>query len=276
MSKSILLIFAHPDDESFITAGTACRYGDAGVRVALVCATLGGAGKLGEPPIATREELPAVRDRELRDACAILGIDIVGLLGYRDRELAAAPPDAVRDQLVRAIRRERPDIVITFDPNGANVHPDHVAISRFASDAIAAASDPRWFPEAGPAHQVRRVLWTLNAATTWGSARPEDIATQPGVDFIIDIAPWRDRKARALRAHRSQHVGIERIWFTPAHSGDLLSTEIFRLAWGEASKERPARDLFEGMEQGRERGSRKQAAESREQEPHTQRPSSPG
>ena len=247
MSKGILLIFAHPDDESFITAGTACRYADAGVRVALVCATLGGAGKLGEPPVATREELAVVREHELRDACAILGIDIVGILGYQDRELAAAPPDAVREQLVRAIRRERPDIVITFDPNGANVHPDHVAISRFTSDAVAAAADPRWLPEVGSAHRVRRVLWTLNAATTWGSAPHTDIATHPGVDFIIDVALSRDRKARALRAHRSQHVGIERIWFAPAHSADLLSTEIFRLAWGAEPSERPVGDLFEGI-----------------------------
>jgi LmbE family N-acetylglucosaminyl deacetylase len=247
MSGGILLIFAHPDDESFITAGTACRYGDAGVRVALVCATLGQAGKLGEPPVATREELPAVRESELREACDILGIDIVDLLGCQDRELAAAPPDMMRERLVHAIRKERPDVVITFDPNGANVHPDHVAISRFASDAITAAADPRWIPEAGAAHRVRRVLWTLNAATAWGSARPEDVTTHPGVDFIMDVGPWRDRKARALRAHRSQHVGIERIWFAPAHSAERLSTELFRLAWGAAPTARPARDLFEGM-----------------------------
>jgi LmbE family N-acetylglucosaminyl deacetylase len=246
MSGGILLIFAHPDDESFITAGTACRYGGAGVRVALVCATLGEAGKLGEPPVATREELPAVRERELRDACGILGIKIVGLLGYHDRQLAEAPPDVVREQLVSAIRKERPDVVITFDPNGANVHPDHVAISRFASDAVTAAADPRWFPDSGAAHHVRRVLWTPNAATTWASARPEDIANHPGVDFIIDVAPWRDRKAQALRAHRSQHVGIDRIWFAPAHSTQLLSTEIFRLAWGVDVRARPAGDLFEG------------------------------
>ena len=248
-TSDILLILAHPDDESFIAAGSACRYSDAGVRVSLVCATLGQAGKLGEPPVATREELPAVREHELRDACEILGIDIVALLGYQDRELAAAPPDAVREQLVRVIRKERPEIVITFDPNGANVHPDHVAISRFASDAVSAAADSRWIPEAGPAHRVRRVLWTLSAATAWGSARPVDIARRPGVDFIIDVAPWRDRKARALRAHRSQHVGIERIWFAPAHSAELLSTEIFRLAWRGATEpsERPVGDLFEAM-----------------------------
>ena len=96
MSGGILLILAHPDDETFIAAGTACRYGAAGVRVALVCATLGEAGKLGEPPVATREGLSAARELELRSACDILGIDLIGLLGYHDRQLADAPVDLVR------------------------------------------------------------------------------------------------------------------------------------------------------------------------------------
>jgi LmbE family N-acetylglucosaminyl deacetylase len=247
MSGGILLLFAHPDDESFIAAGTACRYGASGVRVALVCATLGGAGKLGEPPVATREELPAVREGELREACEILGIDIVALLDYHDRQLADAPVDQVREQLVRAIRRERPAIVITFDPNGANGHPDHIAISRFTMDAVTVAADPRWMPDAGRAHRVERVVWTPPATITWGSGRREALASLPGADFVIDVTAWRDRKARALRAHRTQHVGIERIWFAPEHSERLLSTEIFRLGWGGALAKRPQGDLFAGL-----------------------------
>lgn len=248
MSRRILLIFAHPDDESFIAAGTTVRYGADGARVSLVCATLGQAGKMGDPPITTREQLPAVRERELRDACDILGIDLVGLLGYEDRHLAEAPPDRIREQLVRAIRRERPDIVITFDPNGANGHPDHVAISRFATDAVAAAADPRCLANAGSAHRVPRLVWTTPAAISWRGEAPARLAEHPGVDFLIDIRAWRERKVRALRAHRSQHLSVNRVWFEPKDSERLLSVEMFRLAWGGVLTQRPADDLFAGLE----------------------------
>ena len=68
MPHGLLLITAHPDDESFFGAGTSARYTEAGVRVALVCAMLGQAGKAGDPPVAAPDELPRVRDRELREA----------------------------------------------------------------------------------------------------------------------------------------------------------------------------------------------------------------
>lgn len=257
--NGILLIFAHPDDESFIAAGTTARYVAEGVRVSLVCATLGQAGKMGNPPITTREQLPAVRERELRAACDILGIDLVSVLGYEDRHLAEAPPDRIREQLVRAIRRERPAIVITFDPNGANGHPDHVAISRFALDAVTAAADPRGFRDAGAAHCVSRVVWTTPAAIAWRGEAPERLAEHPAVDFLIDIGAWRERKVQALRAHRSQHLSVNRVWFEPKDSERLLSVEMFRLAWGGVLAQRPEGDLFAGLENGNESGERRPA-----------------
>src|SRR5205823_12909313 len=110
------------------------------------------------PPVCAPGEIAACRERELRKAAGIIGFDALHLLGYRDRELADAPPDEMRRALVTHIRRVKPTIVLTFDPNGFNVHPDHVAISRFASDAIGAAADPRWYRDAGAAHAVPRVL----------------------------------------------------------------------------------------------------------------------
>ena len=121
MSRTLLLIFAHPDDETFLTGGTACRYSDAGVRVILATATRGESGKSGEPPLCTLEELPAVREAELRRAAAILGIGEIHLLGHHDRELATAPPDRVREQLVSVIRACRPAVVVSFDPHGGNL-----------------------------------------------------------------------------------------------------------------------------------------------------------
>lgn len=243
----ILFCFAHPDDESFSGVGTACRYGAIGAEIVVVTATRGEAGQAGDPPLCMKEELPARREAELRAAIEIAGIQHLYLLGYRDRELADAPPEEIRGRLVQLIRRHRPQIVITFDPNGFNLHPDHVAVGRFASDAVASAADPRWVPGAGPAHLVQRLSWT-SPIPPWDAARSSDLARQPGVDFVIDIEPWRQRKAAALRAHRTQHVSIERYFFSQPDVDRLLSLETYRQAWGPALLRRPLDDLFDGIE----------------------------
>src|SRR5688572_1604398 len=105
MPPRLLFIYAHPDDESFNAAGIARMYADRGADIALVTATRGDAGRAGEPPICCREELPARREAELRDAAAILGVGQVTMLDYLDKHLAEAPPDEIRSQLVVAIRR---------------------------------------------------------------------------------------------------------------------------------------------------------------------------
>jgi len=239
----LLMILAHPDDESFMVAGTMRAVAASGRRTALVCATRGDAGSVGDPPLATRDTLAQVREGELRDACAILGVASVELLDYRDRHLADAPDDEIRASLVRVLRRERPRVVVTFDPNGVNRHPDHVAIARFALDAVTAAADDRWHPAAGPAHRVERVVWP-SPVEPWAEWRPEALAQCAGVDFIVDVAAWQADKARALRAHRTQHLGIEPRWFAPPAAEASRSTETFRLGWGRAVSVRPAGDLF--------------------------------
>ena len=213
----------------------------------MLYATLGKSGARVDPPVATRDELGSARERELRATCAVLGIEVVDLLGYHDRALADAPPEPVRERLVGAIRRERPRVVITFDPNGLTLHPDHVAVSRFASDAVTAAADPRWVPGAGAAHRVERLLWPA-PPFYWDEWRPEVLARTAGVDFLLDVGAWRDRKARALRAHRSQHASVERYWFAPAASDAILSVEAFRQAYGPPLATRPDADLFAGLE----------------------------
>ena len=242
--KTILFCFAHPDDESFSGAGTAMKSAAAGVRTVLVTATLGERGKVGQPPVCEIEELPACRERELRDAAAIIGFDELHLLGYRDRELGGAPPDEIRQRLVSLVRRLQPDVVLTFDPNGHNVHPDHVAISRFTSDAIAAAADPRWYPDTGTAHIVRRLLWVPPIAPWDAAGSTTDVA---GVDFVLDVSPWRERRAAALRAHRSQHLSIDRYFFSRSDVNRILDRELWRHAWGPSLAARPAADIFEGL-----------------------------
>lgn len=245
--RSLLFSFAHPDDETFLVAGIAGLYAEQGVHLALVTATLGDAGKCGDPPICSREELPAVRERELRAAARLLGLGEPTLLGYHDRELAAAPPMEIREKLVTVIRRHRPQVVVTFDANGSNAHPDHIAISRFTSDAVAAAGDPRWFPEAGDAHVVQRLVWTP-PSRPWLFARTGNLAAQPGVDFAFDISRWSPRKAEALRLHRTQHLNTERVFFSQPDADKLLGLETFRQAFGPTLYTRPSQDLFEGID----------------------------
>lgn len=242
-TATLLFLFAHPDDESFCGAGTAMTAAAAGARTILVTATLGDRGKAGDPPVCAPHELAACRERELRDAAAIIGFDELHLLGYRDRHLADAPPEEIRRTLVAHIRRVRPDVALTFDPNGFNVHPDHVAISRFASDAIAAAADPRWLPETGSAHVVRRLLWTPPIAP-WETVALERLPDHPGADFIVDVSRWRERRVAALRAHRSQHLSIDRHFFAKADLDRILGIETWRQAWGPPLRRRPEQDVL--------------------------------
>ncbi len=247
--RRLLLIYAHPDDESFAVAGVSRMYADQGVEIALVTATRGDAGRAGEPPLCRREDLPAVRERELRDAARILGIRHVTVLDYLDKHLAEAPAEKIRRELVTEIRRHRPHVVMTFDPNGANQHPDHIAISRFAVDAIAAADDPRWYSDVGPAHRVPRVLW-VPPVMPWDMLGVAHLVNEPGIDFLIDTSKYRDVKAAALHAHRTQHVSIDRHFFNLPNVDQLLSVEAFRQGFGPPLSKRPATDLFESIVDG--------------------------
>jgi LmbE family N-acetylglucosaminyl deacetylase len=247
MSRRLLLIFAHPDDESFAVAGVSRMWADRGAEIALVTATRGDAGRAGEPPICSREELPVCREAELGEAARILGIGHVTVLDYLDKRLVEAPAGTIRRQLVEAIRRHRPHVVVTFDPNGVNAHPDHVAISRFASDAIVAAADGRWYPGVERPHAVQRLLWT-SPLLPWDAPKSPDLAAEPGIDFLIDISKYRDVKAAALRAHRTQHVSIDRHFFNLPEVDAILSVETFTQAFGPALIRRPLGDIFDSID----------------------------
>ena len=244
MRPRLLFIYAHPDDESFNVAGIARMYADKDADIALVTATRGDAGRAGEPPICSREELAARREQELREAVEILGISRLTLLDYKDKCLPEAPVDTIREELVRAIRDQRPQVIVTFDPGGATLHPDHVAISRFTLDAITAAADSRWYPHLGDPHAVQRLLWT-SPVMPWEAPKSIDLAREPGVDFLVDISMYRSVKAAALRAHRTQHVSINRHFFDLPDVDRILSVETFRQGFGPALSKRPAGDIFE-------------------------------
>jgi LmbE family N-acetylglucosaminyl deacetylase len=243
---TFLFCFAHPDDESFAAAGLACACRAAGDRVVLVTATRGESGSAGTPPLCSREELPERREQELRIAADLLGIAEMVLLDYHDRTLADADPADMRSRLVRLIRQHRPAIVLTFDPNGFNRHVDHIAISRCTSDAIAAAADQRWLADAGPAHEVGRLLWTAPISPA-DAIRTANLDAQPGVDFVVDVSAWKKVTAAALRAHQTQHVSVDTHFFSQPDVDQVLSVEMFRQAWGPPVTSRPARDVRAGL-----------------------------
>ena len=244
---TVLFSFAHPDDESFCGAGLAGWCHARGVDVVLVTATRGDAGKAGDMHRSgTPADVGAARAVELAEAGRIIGLKHIELWDYGDKRLADAKVEDIRPRLVAAIRAWRPAVVLTFDPNGFNLHPDHIAISRFTSDAIAAAADPRWHPEAGAAHAVTRLLWT-SPLPPWSASRSSNASAEPGIDFLLDTTPWREVKRQALASHRTQHHSIDRHFFSQPDIDEILSVEAYRHGWGPPLAQRPSNDIFEGL-----------------------------
>ena len=239
--RSILFFFPHPDDESHWGSGVALKYHREGARTVLVTLTRGGRGTTGG--LCTTEELPALREAELREAARILEFDELEILPYEDKEVVNIPTDEIRRILVARIRRERPSIVVTFDPDGVTAHIDHIALSRFVTDAISAAADPRWYPELGEAYAVPRLLWTP-PVLPWDK---EAFPPRPGVDFLIDTsACWRERR-QALEAHKTQRVVLDKLYLQQPNCEEMLSIDILRQAFGPALANRPVSDVFLGL-----------------------------
>ena len=239
----ILLVFAHPDDEAFVSAGTARRYFENGAEISLVTATKGEAGRVGSPPACKKSELANWRRTELLKSADILGISNVHLLDYKDGQLAEASKNKIRDELVGFIRLHRPHVVLTFDPSGMTEHPDHVAIASFTMDAVVAAADHRLGCKDLSACRVQRLLWT-SLVQPWDVTRSPNLSNEAGVDFVIDVTQYKEKKVEALRAHRTQNISIDRCFFSKADVDRILSIEAFRQAWGPRLRKTPSDDVL--------------------------------
>jgi LmbE family N-acetylglucosaminyl deacetylase len=167
---AILACYAHPDDEQGIT-GYLKRCHDQGIRTAILCSTRGEVGEIADPTLATPETLGAVREDELRSAAAVVNVDELFFLDYRDSGMRGTPPNqdprafinaephkAIGD-IVRVIRTFKPTVVVTFDETGAYGHPDHIAIYHWTKTAFAAAGDPTQYPEMGAPFQPARLFY---------------------------------------------------------------------------------------------------------------------
>jgi len=180
--RCILTVHAHPDDESSKGAATIARLKTDGVRTVLVCCTDGAAGDILNPAMDRPEvkaDLPNVRYAELGKAAEIIGYDEVVHLGYRDSGMpdteANAHPEAFANadldeavgRLVAILRRERPQVVVTYgDDQSGYPHPDHLMVHDVTMPAVERAADPAWYPEEGEPHRVDKVYWSA-----WSRAR---------------------------------------------------------------------------------------------------------
>ena len=241
----LLTIHAHPDDEASKGAPTCAHYARAGVRTVLVCCTGGEEGDILNPAMDTpevRADIGRVRAEELRRSAAAIGFAEVVMLGYRDSGMPGteananpacfgqAPFEEALERMVAIVRRERPQILITYGEDHTGYpHPDHIRTHEVGVAAFHAAGDPGRFPDAGPAWQPLKLYYSV-----WSRGRihathakmvelgmespySEEMLARPSQDERVTTrTPIRDTfgvRNEALRAHATQIDPTSPFWF---------------------------------------------------------------
>jgi mycothiol S-conjugate amidase len=240
----MLAVHAHPDDEASKGAGTVARYTDEGIRCVLVCCTGGEAGEILNPAADTpdvRANLAEVRKDELRASVDAIGYSAVHMLGYHDSGMpetetnarpdnfANAPLEEAVGRLVKVIRAERPQVIVTYaEDREFYPHPDHIRVHEISVPAFDAAADPDRYPDAGEPWQPsklyytgwskRRVMALHEAYVRHGHESPFERWFEQGFPdhddrftTHVDVGGYLDRRRAALLAHRTQ-VDPEGFW----------------------------------------------------------------
>jgi N-acetyl-1-D-myo-inositol-2-amino-2-deoxy-alpha-D-glucopyranoside deacetylase len=285
-ARRLLLVHAHPDDETITNGATMAHYVEAGAHVTLVTCTRGEQGEILIPDLAhlaadRDDALGPYRETELAAAMAVLGVSDHRFLGdaahgrparvYRDSGMAYAPdgsvtavPDAPPDafaladvdeaarSLADVVRELRPQVLVTYEPGGGYGHPDHVQAHRVAmrAAALAAAGEGA----GGPAWQVPKIYWTAlpQSRLEQGIPRMSMVLPDEQVTTCIDADGLVGRKAAALRAHATQ-LSVEGGFFALSNGigQPLVGTEYYRLAVGSPAGPFDAdgreTDLFAGL-----------------------------
>ena len=241
-ARTLAAVFAHPDDETFAMGATLPRYAAAGVALHLLAATDGDGGRASGIAVASREELGRLRRAELHEAARRLGVRTVTSLGHPDGGLPAVDADLLVGEVVRFLRARRPDVVVTFGPEGApNLHRDHRAISRAATAAFFLAALPTAYPEQlveglrpHAASRLFYVAWQPGAGALAAHSVP--------VTARLDATPWDDAKRAAFDAHRTQHEFRDRF-----EEIAMRDDESYALVAGAPQPRAIVEDLFEGL-----------------------------
>ena len=272
-NRKLMAVLAHPDDESLGFGGTLAKYASEGVEVHLLTATRGQSGRYrghrrGDAQHPGPAALAAIRERELRNAAAVLGVCEVSLLDYHDQDLDRADPRVAIADVVAHVRRVQPDVVLTFGPEGAYGHPDHIAISQFTTAAIVASADPAFIVDNGgpraPTHSVSKLYYLAWPASTWSAyqaAFRQLVSTVDGVErqatpwpdwAITTVIDTRQRWStvwRAVSCHESQVAAYERLKeLSPDHHESLWGWQSFYRAFSTVNGGRAREtDLFDGI-----------------------------
>lgn len=208
-SSGLLLVMAHPDDESMGAGGLVLRHTRAGVRTNLVCATYGEAGWMGRPAGARREDLAEIRARELEEAASSLGIKGVELWDYPDGGVASCDQEEITQRIWTEISRLRPRAVVGWGPDGGYGHPDHIAMGACTDAAVAAMAE-------GDRPALYHIAIDRQTADFYAEALRLDgdahatlpVEVQERVDFAIDLdSDEVMMKLRAIECHNSQLEG---------------------------------------------------------------------
>jgi LmbE family N-acetylglucosaminyl deacetylase len=219
---SLLAIFAHPDDEAFITGGTLALCADRGIATYVISATAGDAGRSGGLA-ASAEELGKVRAEEFAASCALLGVHEHAMLGYGDGRLAQAPFDEAVGRVVELIRRWRPTVALSFGrEGGSNSHRDHRAICRIATAAVLAAGDELCYSDQ---IGLRPGLAPHAVEKFYLASAPDGVVSRDGTRFdrpttSVDISTVVERKLAAFRVHSSQVSLVPRLEEWIAENGN--------------------------------------------------------
>jgi len=261
----LMAVLAHPDDESLGFGGTLARYSSEDVETYLVTATRGERGRFFSPD---REAEPAevgrVREAELRTAAAVLGIREVSILGYPDGAVDQIDPATAIAEIVQHIRRVRPHVVVTFGPDGAYGHPDHIAVSQFTTAAIMCAANAEYDVSLGAAHRVAKLYNLAWRKAKWeayqtafrkltsmvdGTARQANPWPDWAVTTEVDTSAYWPVVWKAVCCHQTQMSIYERLEQLSEEQQRVLwgSQEFYRVCSAVNGGRKMETDLFEGL-----------------------------